>query len=303
MGEPRPIEEIIALAAMRWPGLELRRKSGHEACGPCPICHQATKDGFVVFADGGYLCRKCNAKGWLDENDPHPPTREELIEIRLRALEQKQAEHERRLTALERMARCRDHLTYHELLDDADRDYWHSQGMLDETIDRYLLGICYQCPTDDQHRPSYTIPVINGGKLVNIRHRLVTTDGDRYRPHMAGLGNTLFLADNVYQDAPEIVIVEGEKKALVTAQHGFHVVGTMGKAGFQPAWAQRFSKFPRVLVAYDPDAIEQAAEVARLFKGRGQVVEMPVKPDDFFTEYKGTPAGFREFLRLARRID
>ena len=302
MGEPRPIEEIIALAERRWPGLELRRKSTHEACGPCPICRQATTDGFVVFEDSGYLCRKCGAKGWIDENDPHPPSREQLLEIRVRALERKQEEHERRLTALEQMARCKDHVTYHQMLDDDDREYWHSQGMLDATIDKYLLGICYSCPTDSQHRPSYTIPVINGGKLVNIRHRLVTDSGDRYRPHAPGLGATLFNADNVYADAPEIMVVEGEKKSLVVGQYGFLTVGTMGKAGFQPAWAKRFDKFKRVLVALDPDAEDQAQQVAGLFGGRGWVVPMPCKPDDLFTKYHGTPAMLQRFVELARRI-
>ena len=296
MADPHPIETAQA----QW-HITLRHTTGDEWVGPCPFCKDGN-DRFHVWERGNYWCRVCEQKGFIDGEGNHPLTPQELLEIRVRALERKQAEHERRLTALEQMARCRDHIAFHELMDDDDREYWHSQGLLDATIDKYLLGICYSCPLAPKFS-SYTIPVINGGKLVNIRHRLVTTDSDRYRPHAPGLGATLFLADNVYQEEPQVMIVEGEKKALVTSQYGFNVVGTMGKAGFQPGWAPRFSKFERVLVAYDPDATEQAIETARLFKGRGRVVEIPVKVDDLFTQYHGTPAQLQRFIELARRVD
>lgn len=302
------IEEAIAYAHRRWPGYTFKRKSDDEACGPCPIERQGD-DRFIIWINGNYYCRRCGATGWLDEDEQHILTPEEL---RLRRIEAEQNRarlerraHDRRIAALERMAACTDHLTYHQQMDaDGYRELWYEEGLYDTIIDRHHLGVCYGCPTDFHDRMSMTIPVVNGGKLVNIRHRLIGADnGDKYRPHMAHLGNTLFNADNVYADAPQIIITEGEKKSLQLEQQGFLSVGTMGKTGFEPPWAVRFRRFDRVYVALDPDAIDKGRELARLFGDRGRLVELPVKADDFFTKYHGTPADLDVFLTQARRVD
>jgi hypothetical protein len=295
------IAEAVALAERRWPGLTFRNKDRHEATSPCPFCRDGD-DRFHVFEDGGYWCRVCDAKGWIDD-DKRKPTEAERTEMRLRALERHRMNQEKRLSALEQMHRCTDHLTYHKMLDTDDREYWHSQGIYDGAIDRYTLGICYACPTDREHRPSYTIPIVNQGKLCNIRHRIIDAkDGDKYRPHMAGLGNTLFNADNLYRpDLDTITIVEGEKKSICLSQYDIPTVGTFGARGFEPHWAKRFERFRRVYVAFDPGAELEAEQLAALFDGRGYVVDLPCKPDDFFV-MGGKPDVFKEFLGWARRI-
>lgn len=310
MGEPLAIETRIAEAETRWPGLQLERQGAKSACGPCPFCGHKTggadENGFIVFQSGGYLCRKCGKKGWLNENNNEPLDPVKVLELRLAAVERRQVEHDKRLTALEKMASCTDHLRYHQQMDTADlRDWWLDKGFFDETIDAYQLGICYHCRTDQpDERMSFTIPVVNGGQLVNIRHRLIGgSPSDKYRPHRAGLGNTLFGADTVYkEDASSILISEGEKKSIILAQYGFENVGVMGKAGFQKSWASRFFRFDEVLIALDPDATDRAYEMAAWFDGKARVVDLPVKSDDFFTEYHGTAAQFNEFLRMARRV-
>jgi hypothetical protein len=306
MGEVRAIEDRIIEAEMRWQGYQFRRKTANEASSACPFCRQAVTDGFVIFANGGYLCRKCGAVGWIDENDTRKPTQAEINAIQIRQIQRRIEEHEKRLTVLEQMHRCTDHIRYHrQMNDDGYRDYWLGEGMTDTTIDTYRLGACYGCPTDRDRRFSFTIPVINGGKLVNIRHRLIGGDpGDKYRPHMAGLGNTLFNADDVYgEDIRSILIVEGEKKCIIVKQHlGGAVVGTMGKAGFQKPWATRFARFTEVLIALDPDATDRAREMAGWFGDRARIVRLPVKPDDFLVRYGGKIAEFEWFLSLARRM-
>jgi len=309
MGEPLSIEQRMAEAEKRWPGISLRKQGSKSACAPCPWC--GGDDRFVIWNTGRYACRPaqthCSREGWIDENDPTPPDKDKLLEIRIAALERKEREHDKRLTALERMARCHDHERYHEQMNqDGMRDLWLSEGFLDETIDAYSLGVCYHCRTDQpDERMSMTIPVTVRGVPVNIRHRLIGGDpGDKYRPHMSGLGNTLFNADDVYSaDTASILIAEGEKKTIVLKQYGLgNVVGTMGKAGFQKHWASRFVRFGEVLIALDPDATDRAFEMATWFGGRAKVVMLPTKPDDFFTIYHGTVAQFREFLRMARRV-
>ena len=300
MGDYASIEQVIELAQRRWPGLVFERKSSTEAASACPFCHQAVRDGFLCFENGRFFCRKCSVGGWVDDDTPRTLTTEELNEIRLRRLERRQEEQDRRLSQLERMHRSQDHIQYHGLLDDTDRAWWHKQGINDESIDRYLLGICYNCPTDALHRPSHTIPVVNHGKLWNIRHRLINVDGgDKYRPHLAGLGNTLFNADNLYRGLPSILLVEGEKKSIVLDQFGFPSVGMMGMRAFPAPWAKRFEKLREVVVLLDPDARDQAYKTAALFGGRGKVATLPVKCDDFFVQ-GGTVEEFRWFLKWAR---
>ena len=295
------IEDAIAIAERRWPGLEFKRKNYEEASSACPFCREG-RDRFLIFAEGNFWCRRCETKGSLKVKDPnHCLTEQELTDIRLKNLERKQAQLISRVTALERMHQCQDHITYHQQMDADDLAYWYSQGIYDDAIKRYLLGVCYCCPTDELHRPSYTIPIVNHGKLCNIRHRLIGDGKGKYRPHMKDLGNTLFNADNLYTGADSVMIVEGAKKSIVLSQHGLLTVGIMGMQGFPPAWAIRFEPFREVLIALDPDVQDKAHEMATYFEGRGKVVSLPVKPDDFFIS-SGTIEEFKAFLHWGKPV-
>jgi len=304
MGEMRSIEQRIAEAETRWPGLQFKR-TGNEAHSACPIC--GGEDRHIIFEDGGYFCRQCDAKGWLDDDQHKPITEAQLTQIRIKRLEYQQAEHDRRLTALEKihgMMHVADF--YHGNLASRDNDafeYWLSEGMFLDTIDQYKLGYCSRCPTDAERRASYTIPVIIHDKLFNIRHRLIQADnGDKYRPEIAGLPNVLFNADNLYADTNTILIVEGEKKAIHVSQLGFPNVGMMGKSGFKPEWSAKFHRFSTVYIALDPDAEEQAVQIAALFKGRGRVVLMPGKVDDMVTRYGATHDDILWFIKRGMRV-
>jgi hypothetical protein len=136
MGEHLAIEERIAQAETRWPGLQFKRKTSSEAASPCPWC--GGNDRFVIRSSGWYSCRQasghCSRSGWIDENNPSPPDKEKMLELRMAALERKQAEHDRRLSALERMAHCHDHERYHQQMDKDDmRDLWLAEGFWNET--------------------------------------------------------------------------------------------------------------------------------------------------------------------------
>jgi DNA primase len=310
MGEILPIEERITQASRRWPGLVFKQ-TGDEAHSACPFC-RAGHDRFVLFSHGSYWCRVCGATGWIDENNHTPLTEAELTEIRLRRLERKQEEHERRLGNLEKMHQ-RMHIAdrYYENLRDISNgafEYWSQEGMGMYIIDQYKLGYCPACMTDRERRPSYTIPVIIKGKLYNIRHRLVGAPaGDKYRPDMAGLPNVPFNADALYDDGfDDIIILEGEKKSLSMIQIGMaNNIAIMGKQGFDPLWLPRFERFRKVTVALDPDATDSAIELAKLFKGRGYIAELPEKIDDMLNPYgniKANPEDVRWFIDIARRV-
>jgi len=293
-------------------GLELKHVGGDEYAGPCPFC--GGEDRFRVWRDkGNYWCRPgpghCGREGFADELSGERATSEErrqrAIESRLAAIERKQVDHARRLSNLELMHKSTDHIRYfHNLGANGDAiEYWCNEGMELQTIDDYMLGYCPRCPTDHEGRASYTIPVMIGGKLYNIRHRLIGADnGDKYRPQMAGLPSVLFNADYLYQDNHRILITEGEKKSIIAAQVGFQNVGIMGKTGFNKAWGVKFERFPLVYVALDPDATAQAAEIAGLFEGRGRVVILPDKLDDMVVKYGATRNDIEAFLAQGKKV-
>ena len=292
----------LSNAQARWPGHQWKRKTSKEYCGACPFC--GGTDRFLIWDRGNYLCRQCNANGFIDEGEKLTP--EELhrrrVDAEILALKRRQDEQEQRLSALERMHRCQDHVSYHASLNDKTRAYWNSEGINDASIDQYLLGYCLSCPTAPGI-PSYTIPIINGGKLENIRHRLTRESGGKYRPHMAGLGNQLFNADYLEDASAEsIIITEGEKKSIVLAQNCFPNVGIVGKRAFKSEWLRRFDRFPLVYVALDPDAMDSAFRLGAMFNGRGRVVQLPVKPDDMFARHGATAGDFAAFLRYAKPV-
>lgn len=300
MGEELSIEHRMMQAQQRW-GVILKRKNTREAAGPCPLCRQADTDGFLVWADGGFFCRKCGSKGWVDDDEAKPLSQTELLALRVAKLERQQREHEERLSLLEQMARCKDHLKYHEGLTDQAREYWWGEGITDESIERYLLGWCPKCPMCPDS-PSYTIPIVRHDKLENIRHRLQKPHGGKYRPHRVGLGNSLFNADLLDQERASIIVTEGEKKSIVATQSGFDAVGITGKRSFKREWLEWFDGIQVVYIALDPDATESAFRLGALFDGRARVARLPAKLDDMVTQYGATSTDIEAYLRVARPV-
>lgn len=224
--------------------------------------------------------------------------------LELKRLQREQDQIKEKLAALDRMSQSHDHETYYHNLDEPmglpGVEYWMTEGMSLDTIDKWNLGYCPRCPSDYEHRPSATIPVVNGGRLRNIRHRILGAEnGDKYRQHMKGLPNTLFNADLLRNNTTSLLIVEGEKKAIILDQDGIECVGIMGQNAFNTAWVSRI-KNRRVLFAYDPDALETARAHARLFGSRGYVVEWPTKPDDMLTKYGASKNDMLHYIRQAR---
>jgi len=308
MGEKTDIEQRIMEANRRWPLLEFKRKNNNEASASCPICRRATTDGFLIFGNGGYFCRKCNAKGWLDEENPKPLDPIEQLALKVAALEKQQLDQERRLTALEEMHKCTDHLKYHT---HTDYEYWIAEGIFPETADQFLLGYCQSCPTFRQSA-SHTIPVLDYNKrLANIRHRLISPNGKgKYRPHRAGLGPQLFNSSILQHPLSRVLLIEGEKKAVVTTQYGWPSVGVMGKntneRKLSTEWLPWFNSVKELIICLDPDAIESAWRLGEIFARGGhrgvRVASFPSKPDDMLTLWKANEDDIEGYLTLARPV-
>jgi hypothetical protein len=191
------------------------------------------------------------------------------------------------------------HYRFHKQLDGdpAARQWWHGQGISDEAIDHFLLGVM-------EHRyygRCYTIPVIEGGMLVNIRLRLdkpTGPKGDKYRPLRAGHGSQLFNSDILTPDLKGVIVTAGEKKAIVLWQYGIPAVSsTAGCGHWRSEWNERLRHCEKVFIAYDPLETHHARTLAERLGERAYVVQMPDNPDDYILR-QGEPA-FRALLSAA----
>jgi len=286
----------------------------------CPNCGDGGKgeksDRFRLFTHDGnphVWCRRCPLHEFLNNLGGNKLTKEErekyIIQSRISALERKQKEHEKRISQLEKLQLHKPHIAYYNALTPEAVEYWYKEGIDLPYIDKFMLGYCYRCPTDIKGRPSYTIPVMNNSVLCNVRHRLIGAEGgDKYRPEMAGLGNQLFNTDSMLENKDRIVIWEGEKKTIVLSQYitDFANVGLMGKTGWNGEWTKLFNGYKDVVIAFDPDATENAQKLGIHFRKAGmrnvRVAHFPLKPDDAIVKYGATEDQVRSIIEDAMPI-
>jgi hypothetical protein len=311
------IDEAIRLAEQRWTGLQFKRKTASEACSPCPFC--GGDDRFLLWDNGHWMCRPgaghCGQTGWIDDDQDNRLTEDEKrlrrIEAEQKRLAVQQEQMARRLTVLERLNKERPDLAYFQNLttDYEAVEYWRRQGMTDELIVEYQLGVCPICPTDKEGRRSYTIPVLDatGEVLKNVRHRIANApNGDKYRPQAAGLGNQLFNSRWVIQGG-DVALVEGEKKSIIVTDRFIPSAGVFGCKGFDMAWLSNFDAVRRLFIAFDPDALKSAWMLGYDIKAAKPMIEvrivtLPVKPDDFFVDYGGTSRQMAEYFKMSREV-
>jgi hypothetical protein len=271
----------------------------------CPIC--GGKDRFVFWQDNGnFWCRRCEIKGFVDQEAQSTLTEDQIADIERRKRQAKQAELDRKRTALERLQAKRPDVIYHKNLNGQTQYLQERWGLYPETIDQFRVGYCQACPTST-YSDSFTIPYYWSEKLVNVRHRLLNPNGSgKYRPEASGLPTAIFNADMI-KDEEWLVLVEGEFKAMVLHQFGFPTIAIPGASndGLIKKSLPLFSKGQTVYVTLDPGADKQAIKIGKLLSGAGmttRLVSCPVKPDDFFTLYGGTTAQFTRYLETGRAI-
>jgi DNA primase len=195
------------------------------------------------------------------------------------------------------------HLIYHRSMRPAERAWWiEHYGVSDTAINYFSLGAC----REGRFAPvTYTIPIFNDGKLVNIKHRIPNAPhSGKYRSHQSGVGTQLFNGDRLTPDCKGVVIVAGEMKAITLEDWGIPAVSPTGGCGnWKDEWTTKLQYCERVYVAFDPEPPEEREHALKLLAKldrRARMVETPQKPDDFINA-KGVEA-FRELLRNARTL-
>ena len=281
------------------PNRKQKSKTSHEYSSTCPACGGTKR--FLYWDDtGNYWCRECCLKGFVKDSLilTLPPA-----EYAKWKQEQEEREAAAYLPALERIANSPNAERYHRQM--SDRGYWYRQGLNDETIDKYQLGYSEICPTYPGSA-SWTIPIKYQNRLYNIRHRLVSPNGcGKYRPEMAGLPNALFDADVLANPDWQVIIVEGEVKAMMLTQCGFCAVGVPGASSFKSKWLKLFPAGVTVYIAFDPGAEEQAIKTGALFGAAGfdtRVCHLPAKPDDMLVLYGASVRDMAKYFEQGYRI-
>jgi hypothetical protein len=301
----------------------------------CPFHNEHTPGGFRVWVDG-YKCFSCGKHGdvvsWLTEyrkldftqaitllngGQPvniKPPDRVEQARVNA---ERAAVELEQKITkaqaALTELRAAQSWLRYHNQLTADARKTWASWGVNEFFQDFWQLGYdpCHTVWTDtgEWMTPTYTIPVFEpeSWAVLNVRHRLVNPPkpGDKYRPERSGLPAAFWIADPDRSLKGAAMIVEGEKKAMVsyiTADNPeLRVIGVPGK---NPSIEQftRLRDCEPVYICLDPDAHAEAIKMAGILGAkRCRLIELPEKVDDLILRLRLNKRWMSEVLRQAVR--
>ncbi len=280
-----------------------KTKSQKEWSSACPTC--GGKDRFLFWPeDGNFWCRQCELSGFIDQEAQSTLTEDQRADIEYRKRQARQAEIDRKRTALEQLQAKRNDLIYHHNLNGNSgyvRSHW---GITDDTIDTFRVGYCNACPTSP-YSDSITIPYYWGDSLINLRHRLSSPNGQgKYRPEAAGLPTAIFNA-NIIKGEDWLVLVEGEFKAMVLQQNGLPAIAIPGATIFKEKWLKLFSAQQMIYVTLDPGVEATAIKIAKMFNAAGlqvRLVTIPTKPDDFFTLHGGTVGQFCQYLEAGRLV-
>ena len=315
-------------------GAEFKRSNG-EWRSACPIHKGSDKTAFVVWEDGKQRWKcfsdKCGGGDVIDYVMAHdhvdlkraieilgggkPITTEEAKqaaeERRQRAevhAEKKRVEYEQ---ALHELWEARSWERYYENLcaNQAARRSWEDRGVPIEFQGFWNLGYCpdfsYRHEDTVYHSPSLTIPIYAGStNPINVRHRILKPidPKDKYRPERPGLHAAPFIADYQEIEHDNVLVVEGEIKAMVTYicldSGEWQVYGIPGKASFRELIEKLNGK--RVWIAFDPDAGEQAQQAARMVGGR--IISLPMKIDDAINGGALNTISLRRLIRTGRKV-
>jgi Zinc-binding domain of primase-helicase len=304
---------------------EFRKYGANEWHGECPNC--GGDDRFVIFTDKpfpkwNWFCRQCHPEsGWIDELNP--ALREELSPsekarraaeyARLRE-ESLKREIERAQEALKELQSAQSWLRYHEQMTDEARQQWESWGIPDFWQEFWKLGFdpdrIVWSNKEQWHTPTMTIPIFAPAtwEVLNVRHRLLNPPrpGDKYRPEKSGLPAALFIADPDEPVSNKTLLVEGEKKSMVsfiTADDPtLQVVGIPGKNPPKELLEQLNNCDP-LYICLDPDATPEAHKVAlSVGADRCRLIELPDKIDDLILKYQLDNSWMRRMMRQAVKV-
>ncbi len=133
------------------------------------------------------------------------------------------------------------------------RDYFYSRGLLDKTIDHFLLGYFDGWAT---------IPIFEDGVFKNFQLR--RDNPKQIKAYYRGVGQLLFNVD-ILKYVSEVFMVEGTIDALILIQNGLPAIAPCSGV-LQPKYFHRFYKIKRINILFDNDraGYEEAVKTAKM---------------------------------------
>ena len=267
------------------------RLGAYEWEGPCPKC-PGSKTKLVV-SNGKYWCRDLHFHGKLHELNGITVTKEDKRLARERQAEKAQEEKEKREKNLAIINDGRIWEKMHQkLMESPERiAELNAEGISLQSIVEFKIGFLsdyrvYHHPDKKYYWiPSFTYPHLRpNGYCINIRMRvldqMIAKEKGKYLPFLTHLPQAFFPATLFGERW--VVIVEGEKKAIILRQDGIPAVGLWGTHNISDSWMpwfyKRFDKRYLMFDADNPSVVRAAQRAAKRFKAKP--VFPPGKPDD-----------------------
>lgn len=294
-----------------------KRKSGRNYFWLCPLHEdKATPSLHVTDDNHQWYCYGCGAGGdifsWCEAyhkddfkaaasriQDYAPATRAERREMAIERAEKVERELEAKIeeakSALTELRRERRWVQYHNQLDEKSRQYWRVRGVPEYWQENWALGWNHKMGISTSQgvwtTPTATIPIFDQSRdVLNIKHRLIhpPENAGKYRYELSGQGAPIYLTDPEADMTGQVIVVEGEIKAMVTYltldDPNRPVVGLPGATPSQDA-LQPILDAARLTLILDPGAEEQVAALAKMLgRNRCRILIPPMKIDDAIIE-------------------
>lgn len=187
-------------------------------------------------------------------------------------------------------------LVYHKAVAPHLDTLFSRWGLTEETVETFKVGYCDACPTST-YSDSFTAPYYLGGNLVDIRHRLLSPNGQgRYRPEVDDHPEHLFnLAAVGLEDW--LILVNREFNTMLLGQVDLPAVGL--PSTFKRSWLSSLEDQKKIFIALDPGQDEAARSIGRLLTGAGvdaRVCSLPFSPVDMLVRYGCSLGDFSMFI-------
>lgn len=284
----------------------VQRVSSDEYSSSCPQCggepHKGGElpDRFRLFLNASGKnkvmgwCRRCSYVWFPDTVRPISP--EEMERWRKEQLEREEARRRSAEKAISALQSEKIWLKFNEALNDYAMEVLRSWGIREDWANYWRLGLLPDHivlnKDEKYHSPAISIPMWQWGSPApaNVKLRILNpkNSGDRYRSlYKTGIATDFTAFNKLKSDT--VVLVEGEKKAMVVAQWSeqkYQVVGLPSVTPNEDLLA-KYDRYGKVIVCLDPDAkVEDEyghSPLKRLVKALGREVawvDLPDKVDD-----------------------
>lgn len=289
-------------------GFRLIGKEYHMACLACGPGE--SKDRVFIPIDNGpvrAVCRLCGNVLFPDAVDQNLSSAE-LAAKQAEWEAKRKAEEKRKEAILQRRKREKPWIAWHEQMGTNGIIAWAQKGIGEKTIEQYKLGYVEQRQFGTNGHAfvsnALTLPAwMYDTDVASVQFRVLNPQNDsgKYR-YLYGMPPSLF---NAIPNKPidgDIILVEGAIKAMVLQDQlgdPYHIIA-IPSLGVSAKLLTDVSVASRVTLCLDPDAYFGAygtRPVERIYKGlktKVRLVQMNVKPDDYFILYGGTRRSFIE---------